>query len=64
MLHSQVIAKTPFKGLDVRPVVRQPAAIENILDARTQLLAVADIGTTDVQLTIEVRPMTCHGESQ
>jgi hypothetical protein len=45
-------------------VVRQPAAIENILDARTQLLAVADIGTTDVQLTIEVRPMTCHGESQ
>jgi hypothetical protein len=49
MFHTQVFGHLPFERANVRSVVRQPSTIENVVEACKQLVAIAQIRTTDVK---------------
>jgi hypothetical protein len=47
------LGNAPFELLDTGPVIRKPPAVQYVVDAREQLLAVSDVRLADVDPALE-----------
>src|SRR5687767_9939611 len=55
MLNTREFGYSPLELVDVLAAVRQPASIENVVDALSKALPVADVGLAHVQRVFEGR---------
>src|ERR1019366_3346981 len=46
--HAEKLGRLALELLDKRPVVREPPAVQHLIDAHQQAVAVADVGPADV----------------
>ena len=68
-LHMAMQCRTPrkaatlaFELLDERAVVREPAAVQHLINARQQPVAVAEVGPADVNGRVEQGRSAHHGK--
>ena len=53
MAHAEKLGNLPLELLNVRAIVRQPVAVQHVIDSREETVAVTDVRAPDVQLIRE-----------